>query len=302
MAFLLVLLLFQHCTHISAQDILAEASFSIKNVKYLEIKGGFCNVELNGYSGDALKFDGSIKGSGNPDKYEIIYREENNRIKVWVEYPTNFWGNIRGLLHFDIPKDVVIIADNSSGNIDAYNLSSDQIQLEASSGNITAGKISGELNMKCSSGNITLDEQQGVTLARASSGNLKLENIQGDLTAHASSGNIQIYDVNGDVMADCSSGNIRLGDLKGILDIESSSGNIRGEDIMLTGDSKFKATSGNVTIGLLNDPSDLSFDLDAGSGSIYAAGSRADDQLMLKKGPIMIHGITSSGNQRYTTD
>jgi hypothetical protein len=91
-------------------------------------------------------------------------------------------------------------------------------------------------------------------------------------------------------------------DLKGMLDIVSSSGNIRGEDIMLTGDTRFKATSGGVSIGLLNNAEELSFDLDAGSGNLYAAGSSADERLILKQGPIKISGVTSSGNQRYTTN
>jgi hypothetical protein len=297
-----ITLLLHSCNVITAQEILAEAEFSIENVKYLEIEGGFCNIELNGYSGSALKLEGSIEGSGDPDKYEIVYREENNRIKIWIERPNNIWRNIQGLLRFNVPAGVLVIADNSSGNIDADNLIASEIKLEASSGNITAKNMAGELYMKCSSGNITLSDQKGNTSARASSGNLKIENVSGILTAHASSGNITIYTVTGDVSADCSSGNIKLRDIEGMLNAESSSGNIRGDEILLTGDSRFKATSGNVTIGLLNDEDDLSFDLDSGSGNLYAAGSSADDKLILKKGPIMITGITSSGNQRYTAD
>jgi hypothetical protein len=300
--FLFTSLLLQHCNKISAQDVLAEADFSIDNVTYLEIEGGFCNVELNGYSGSVLKMEGNIKGNGNPDKYEIIYSEENGRIKVWVEYPNNIWGKVRGLLRFDVPENVQVMADNSSGNIDASDLNAREISLEASSGNITAQRMRGELYLKCSSGNVTLFDQEGNITIRASSGNLKIEKIDGDLMARSSSGNIHIYTVKGNVLADCSSGNITMRDLEGVLGIESSSGNIRGEGIMLTGDSRFKATSGSVTIRLLNKTEELSFDLEAGSGNLYAAGSNGEDRLILKKGPIMIYGITSSGTQRYTTD
>jgi hypothetical protein len=290
------------CDEITAQEVLAEAEFSIDNVKYLEIEGGFCNIELNGYSGSSLKMEGVIKGSGDADKYEIIYREDNDRVKVWIERPNNIWRNINGLLRFDVPENVVVEADNSSGNIDADNLSAPEIELKASSGNVVAKHISGALYAKCSSGNITISDQKGNTTARASSGNLKIDEVDGNLTAHASSGNITVYNVNGDVSADCSSGNIKLRDIEGGLNAESSSGNIRGEGIMLTRNSRFKATSGNITIGLLNNEDDLSFDLDAGSGNLYAAGSSADDKLILKKGPITINGVTSSGNQRYTAD
>jgi len=287
---------------VMAQEILAEANFSIDNVKYLELEGGFCNVVLNGYSGQSLKMDGSIKGSGNPDKYEIMYREENNKVKVWVEHPVNLWGTIHGKLTFDVPWDVLVNANCSSGNIEAHNLKASSIDLEASSGNITAQKLEGELNIRCSSGNITLSDQHGQTSARTSSGNIRIENINGNLTSHASSGNMQIFTVSGDVVALGSSGNVRLQDIEGKVDIETSSGNIRGERIMLTDNSRFKASSGSVIIGLLNEENDLSFDLDAGSGGLYALGSNADDRLILKKGPILITGVTTSGNQRYTKE
>ena len=285
-----------------SQDILAKADFSIDKVKYLEVEGSFCNIELNGYSGQLLKMDARIEGSGDPDNYEIIYREDGDRIKVWIERPNNIWRNIEGLLHFDVPENVVVMVDNSSGNIEAEDLKSNEITLEASSGNITTRNMKGILSLRCSSGNITLSNQNGNATIRASSGNLKIDEMKGDLEAHASSGNITIYEVIGDVEADCSSGNIKLGDIEGRLKVESSSGNIRGEDILLTGDSRFKASSGNITIGLLNEEDDLSFDLDAGSGNLYAAGSTSDDKLILRKGSINITGITTSGNQRYTTD
>jgi lia operon protein LiaG len=292
----------QACINVNAQRILAEASFSIENVKSLEIEGGFCNVNLNGYTGKSLKMEGNITGNGDHDKYEIIYQEDNGRIKVWVEHPVNFWGNIQGKLIFDVPREVLVHANCSSGNIEAGELDTGEIDLEASSGNISVKEMSGILSLRCSSGNITLNGHQGNTTARTSSGNLKIENVNGNLTSHASSGNMQIFNIAGDVKADCSSGNIRLRDIEGTLDIESSSGNIRGEGILLKANSRFKASSGNITIGLLNDENDLSFDLDAGSGSLFANGSSADDRLILKKGPIQVSGVTTSGNQHYKAE
>jgi DUF4097 and DUF4098 domain-containing protein YvlB len=302
LAFIIVVLFVLNPDSVFSQKILAEASFSIEKAKYLEVEGSFCNIELNGYAGSTLKMDAKIEGSGDPDKYEIVYREDGDRIKVWIERPSNIWRNIEGLLHFDVPENVKVLVDNSSGNIEAEDLNADEITLEASSGNIIADNIEGVLSLKCSSGNITLSEQTGNTTMRASSGNLKVDEVDGDLEAHASSGNITIYEVRGDVEADCSSGNIKLRDIEGRLNVGTSSGNIRGEDILLTGDSRFKASSGNVTIGLINSEDDLSFDLDSGSGNLYAAGSTSDDRLILRKGPINITGITTSGSQRYTTD
>lgn len=296
-----IFLLFFYC-HVPAQEQLAEANFNIDNVKYLEVEGGFCNVVLIGHLGSSLRMDGEITGNGNPDKYEIIYRQDNDRIKVWVENPSTSWGNmnLRGVLEFKVPAGVEVVVDNSSGNLKADNLQARKIHLETSSGNIEAEKTEAELTIKCTSGNITLESHNGNAEIRATSGNLKIREVNGDLYAHATSGNIQIYKVSGNTSAECSSGNIKMREIVGMLQVKTSSGNIRGEDIKLTGASRFKASSGNITIALKNDEDELSFDLDAGSGNLRAGGSRSDDRLIITKGPIKITGISSSGNQSYS--
>ena len=296
-----IFLVFSFC-HMPAQEQLAEANFNLDNVNYLEIEGGFCNVVLSGHLGSSLKMDAEITGNGDPDKYEIIYRQDNDRIKVWVEHPSRMWGNmnLRGVLEFKVPAGVEILVDNSSGNLNADNLQARKIHLETSSGNINVEKTEAELTVKCSSGNIGLESHNGDVNLKATSGNLKIREVNGDLIANATSGNIQIYDVSGNTSADCSSGNIKMGDIVGELNAGTSSGNIRGESIKLTGDSRFKASSGNITIDLMNDEDELSFDLDAGSGNLRAGGSKADDRLILTKGPIKITGISSSGNQTYS--
>jgi len=296
-----IFLLFFYC-NVPAQEQLAEANFNIDDVKYLEVEGGFCNVILNGHLGSSLKMDGEITGGGDPDKYEIIYRQDNDRIKVWVESPSRMWGNmnLRGVLEFKVPAGVEIVVDNSSGNLKADKLQARRIHLETSSGNIEAENMEAELTIKCTSGNITLESHNGNAELKTTSGNLKINEVNGNLTANATSGNIQIYNVSGNTSADCSSGNIKMGDIIGMLHVGTSSGNIRGEGIKLTGESRFKASSGNITIELRNDEDELSFDLDAGSGNLRAGSSRADDRLILTKGPIKITGISSSGNQTYT--
>jgi hypothetical protein len=52
---------------------------------------------------------------------------------------------------------------------------------------------------------------------------------------------------------------------------------------------------------LLNREEELSFDLEAGSGNLRAAGNSGEDELFVRKGNIMIKGISSSGNQSFIT-
>lgn len=297
--FFLLWLILSNSSNLLAQDILAEANFSISDVDILIVEGRFCNVELRGNSESILKMDAWIKGNGNPDKYEIIYLQENNRLKVWVEYPRNRWDHIQGFMKFDIPRNVNVRIITSSGNQEVNKLNSENIELEATSGNINAEAITGNLEIRCTSGNLTLTNQAGDTQARTSSGNIRIDGVVGNLNVGASSGNLSIFDIKGNLTAECSSGNIRLRNIRGSIDARSTSGNIRGEEIMLTGISHFQATSGSITIRLLNEAEELSFDLDAGSGTLNALDNRADDRLLMRQGPLKIIGITTSGNQRY---
>ncbi|MBN2597791.1 hypothetical protein [Labilibaculum sp.] len=74
---------------------------------------------------------------------------------------------------------------------------------------------------------------------------------------------------------------------------------MRGQGLVLLGESYFKATSGDVSMNLLNDFEQLSFDLSASSGSLRAGNRKGDDNPYFKGGKIWIYGKISSGNQTF---
>ncbi len=283
------------------QKTLAEESFNLENVRSLEVRGKFCNVELIGTSGKNLKMEGFIRGTGDPDKYEIKYEKKGDHVEVWVESPMSIWGNIQSLLRFDVPRDIEIQIDNSSGNLKARNLLSSRINLETTSGNVETGDTKGPLQVKCTSGNISLETQSGDLWATTTSGNIKIRNVEGDSEINATSGNISMENLVGNAYAHCSSGNITMSQVSGKLTAGTSSGNIKGDNILLKGESEFKATSGNIRIDLINREEELSFNLEGGSGNLRASGNSGEDQLVIRKGGINIRGITTSGNQTYIT-
>jgi len=300
--FLIFFLIFTtSCTEITAQKILAEESFNLARVKSLLVKGKFCNIELNGTAGSNLKMEGYIKGSGDPDKYEIKYEERDGHVEVWIESPSSVWGNIQSLLRFEIPGNVRLEVDNSSGNLSIYKVTTDRINLKTSSGNIETEDTKAELRIRCSSGNVTVEDQFGELWVTTTSGNIKIKDLTGDAEFNATSGNINLDNVAGSIFARCSSGNITMDRINGKLNTETSSGNIKGDEIMLQGDSEFRATSGNIRIDLLNPEDDLSFNLEAGSGNLRAAENSGEDNMIIKRGDISIRGISSSGNQTYIT-
>jgi DUF4097 and DUF4098 domain-containing protein YvlB len=289
------------CFEIRAQKVLAEEQFTIDQVKTLQVDGRFCNIELKGTAGTSLKMDGYIKGSGNPDNYEIKYERRGDRVEVWVDAPSSIWGNIESRIRFEVPVNVDIEVDNSSGNLKMDQISTRQIDLETSSGNIEAENSEADLLIRCTSGNVSVEDHLGNLSVTTTSGNIKIRDSMGDTELKATSGNINLDNLTGSLYARCSSGNITMNQIKGKLNTETSSGNIKGDEVLLNGDSEFRATSGNIRIDLLNREDDLSFDLEAGSGNLRAAGSSGEDNLILKRGGISITGISSSGNQTYTT-
>lgn len=301
LALVLFVFVFTSCNELVAQKTLAEESFNMDNVQSLEIRGKFCNIELNGTSGRNLRMEGYIKGSGDPDKYEIKYEKRGEHVEVWVESPMSMWGNIQSLLKFEVPENIEIAVDNSSGNLKAQHLKSNQINLETTSGNIETGDTNGEMHIKCTSGNLSVETQIGNMEATTTSGNIRIKNLEGDSEIKATSGNINLENLLGNTFAHCSSGNITMRQLNGRLNTGTSSGNISGVNILLKSDSEFKATSGNIKIDLMNTEDDLSFDLEAGSGNLRAARNSGEDKMIIRGGGINIRGISSSGNQTYIT-
>jgi hypothetical protein len=297
----LVFMILTGINDLLAQQTLAESNFSLEGVKSLEVRGKFCNVEINGNKGRALEFDGYIRGSGNQDKYEIKHERRGDRVEVWVETPMSIWGNLESLLSFKVPAEVDVTVDNSSGNLKIFNVNTRKIELETSSGNIQTGNTAGELAIKCSSGNVTVNGQNGNLQVTTTSGNIKVKEVKGVSAFEASSGNINLDELDGDTRAECTSGNITMNDVRGRLYAKASSGNIRGDEIFLINEAEFRATSGNIKLDLMNREDELSFDLEAGSGNLKAGGSSGEDEMRISGGSIRIRGVTSSGNQTYNT-
>ena len=174
--------------------------------------------------------------------------------------------------NFDINNNTLVIRNdrsmfnivNTARPIIRLNLPNNRIyklDVQSSNGRITANDLSFE--------NINL---------RNSSGGIRLNNIIADnAVLHASSGsirldNILLHDTNINV----SSGSMRINNavVTGLFDGTSSSGSITGEGIKLELQSNMnlQATSGSVTISLLN--SDVLYNLNSRSGSRRVNGNR----------------------------
>ena len=318
-----------------ANIVIHQTENTFENVASLVIKGSFCKVNIDMHSTSDVAFKGEVKANKKRDDIKIKYQQKGAVLEVWIERPNSLQGSFDGLMDFKVPANTNIDVDNSSGSIYVGNIGQGIIKLAASSGSIQAENINSDLsaktssgsikannisgNLSCtsssgsqsitkvgadvdaqsSSGGISLAEAQGNVKSKSSSGSQQLTNITGDVNSAASSGSLRIGDVHGDVTAGTSSGSIKLNNIKGALLLISSSGGQQGEGILLTANSSFTSSSGSIKMELKNANEDLSFDLNASSGSLRAKGTTAKKNLQMNNGGIVITGVSVSGSQDY---
>jgi hypothetical protein len=298
-SFLILLIILLNFSPSIGQHIVSSVNEEFKGVKNLEVEGAFCKVEIKGGDGSIVSFQGEIKSSNSDADYQIRHSFKNNTLKVWIEKPRFSTGNNQGLLIFDVPKDLFVVVDNSSGSVLLDNIKSRQIELVTSSGSINAKNIEAEGKMKSSSGSIKLEDVVGVFHLSSSSGSQTLKNVKGNVRSNLSSGSFTVKGIEGDVNSSTSSGSINVYDLTGKFEASASSGSIKGDNLLFTGNVKVSTSSGSINLKTKNNIDELSFDLSASSGSLTVGNKRYKNNFVAKRGPITIKGNSSSGSQQY---
>ncbi|SDG42871.1 Putative adhesin [Fontibacillus panacisegetis] len=165
-----------------------------------------------------------------------------------------------------------IEVSTSSGNIVVENAKTNQLTLNATSGNITAKKIAGDTEINLTSGNTKVDELTGALIVESTSGEISIDHVNGPVKTSITSGNTKINNLTGPGEFKSTSGNITLSDqrsdsldisnqsgnvklsiddsFKGIYDLKSTSGNIKAPDSPMKNSDliKIRVTSGNISI------------------------------------------------------
>ena len=265
-------------------------------IRVLEVEASLLNVEINGGSGSTL----TGWGEEIPKNVIVKSRRRGDVLRIWVEKRfAPFAFRQKGRLFFDLPENVDLDIRTSSGEIIIRNMDSERLVAASSSGNISVSRIKSKVEVKSSSGDLSLGMIEGSVRAESSSGRLEVINLVGEVNATASSGNLRLSAVEGAVTASSSSGRIVFSSTTGALYAHASSGDITGEDIVITGDSTFKTSSGDIDIEFLNPLNELSFRLTSSSGGLQVGNLRGEKSLAAGEGKIRITGESSSGNQSY---
>ena len=302
----------------NSQTIYAEADANYDGIKRVEVQGRFADVKILGTADDGVELKGIIRGKlrGSKD-FEIKHSQEGAVLKVWIEAPRSIMGRFEAQLSFKVPYSMDIDITNSSGDIYIEEIVAEQMKLKATSGDIELKNIEAVLTTTTTSGDLDINYLKGKISAastsgyqkfnhirasvttRATSGDFSFSDVVGDLSSRTTSGDLQFEDIDGRISHVSTSGNITIDKAKTILDLHTTSGDISGGGIELMGDSKFKSTSGNVSMDFENNIDEMSFDLRASSGDLRAGSRSADRKLYMKHGGVWVYGHSSSGDQNY---
>lgn len=285
-----------------SQNIIAEKHYEDSNVKSVKIIGSFCDVQV--VPGSRLVFDGIIKGDGDEGDYiiamvksgdDLLFKVERKRDRNWG------WNDIDlARLDLELPSGVELVIDNSSGDIKVTGYEGSFLDVSSTSGDMALKEIKAEVGARSTSGDVVMRNVVGDVSMRSTSGDQNYFEIKGNLRTVATSGDIEVVRLTGDLNVETTSGDTELDDLVGAISARSTSGNIEGEYITISGDCRFKSTSGNIYMELRNDLEDIGFDLRATSGDLEAGRIDGEDRLVIRRGKYEISGVSTSGDQTYT--
>lgn len=300
-----------------SQTIYAEADVQFDGVERIEIEGRFVDVNILGTDNDEIDLKGMIRGKLRGGKnFEFKHRQDGSLLKIWIEAPRSIMGRFEAKLTLKVPYSMDIDVRNSSGDVDIEEIVTDKMRLETSSGDMKLKNVETQLTTKATSGDLDVYYLKGaisavstsgdqsfnhiraIVSSRATSGDLMFADVIGDLSTKTTSGDLRFENVDGRISNVSTSGDLTIDKAKTILDLIVTSGDIRGDKVELIGDSRFKSTSGDVSLNI-NNIGVMSFDLKASSGDLRAGSRSADRKLYLENGDVWIYGVSSSGNQSY---
>ncbi|MCA1745363.1 MAG: DUF4097 family beta strand repeat-containing protein [Bacteroidales bacterium] len=330
----LLILAFSYAPLMS-QELLDRVEENFTGIETVSIKGSFCQTEIVSGAENQVSLEGEIRSVRRYQDLRIRYAQTGTQLDIWIERPHSTTGQIRGLLFLSVPAQTQVLVSNLSGSISVSGVGSNistletlsgdvevknspgALKINTTSGNIHGAVIGGSVYAHSVSGNVSMKDVRGschlssisgnVKVSAAfegvelntTSGNISLSDVVGAADVKSASGEIAVFRLKGNAVATSSSGSLRVEEVVGTLDLTTISGTIKGQQVMLTGLSKFRNGSGHIDIMFSNDPETLSFDLKTVSGRLDVRGLIAEKQLIKGDGPVRVTGSTTSGNQTY---
>ncbi len=213
-------------------------------------------------------------------RIKVEVKREKGKVRIWVKD-----GRRGDRVFFGFGRRV-----SSWVDFDLRIPSGSDLEVNSTSGDITARGIKGGTTIKTTSGDIYLEGSIGPTVVHTTSGDvnlkgivgqvniegtssdLNLTGIKGDVKISVTSGDIDGRDIEGNLTVEGTSGDVQITRLKGDLQISLHSGEVKAD--MTQGGAKVKTTSGDVCIkATLQEDKNYQVDTSSGDVSFKMKGS-----------------------------
>lgn len=270
---------------------------SFSGIEILEIKTGAIEVQYEGKDNlDQVNLEAVLGHEENADK-DLVMITVGNTLKIAYNGGTNSRPKNKKYLKLIGPSKIQLNIKSSSGAIYVSGVRATSHQLEASSGQVKATDIKGDLALKASSGNVQLAGLTGNLDCRVTSGNAVVEEVIGNMNFKATSGQLKVNSLSGLLNAKLTSGNMKLNQIGELGNLEVTSGNIKANQAGLGLGTNTNASSGNIQIYTGSNLNDFNFDMKAGSGNISVGNRSGRRTIFIDNGKsTTIVGKVGSGN------
>ncbi|GGZ35898.1 hypothetical protein GCM10007049_31470 [Echinicola pacifica] len=283
---------------VQAQQIINK---TFDHINELNIEGGSIEVSYEGIDNQKeIKLTASLGANEQADK-DLIFVTIGNTLKISYQSNSNNWNNnnsnkTKRYIRITGPSEIVLKASNSSGILKVKNIHSAQTILKASSGIIEVENINGNLHLSASSGQIKAKDIQGDVKANISSGQLEIDKVNGNLELKSTSGMAKAKNISSQLQASLTSGSVSVENIGSLGNIELSSGHFKAKNAGLGANSSFRGSSGAIVIHTSSDLNAYNYELSVGSGMVRVGNqSNSEGILINNQAASTISGKIGSG-------
>jgi len=276
-------------------SLITEIQQDFPEIKSIMVEGVFLDVS---YIGDPTKDKVSLEALINTNSgAKINYHVKDDRLIIEVKSTGGSLKKSEGYINLTGPEDLEINLGVSSGNLHVENIRNTISHLTASSGKISAKKISSSgITFSVSSGEVHGEDLLGRINAHFSSGKVNFHKIEGRINGEGSSGILTVTDLKGRVDAKVSSGKVHLERVTALGKLAVSSGSITGRQSGLGPNTELTASSGNISIQTNSILNHYNYELTTSSGSVKIGDATSPGTLKIYNGADhTIKGLVGSG-------
>lgn len=270
--------------------------FEYDGIREIHISGETFDVEAQGTRGRLT----SLQVRDQPDNYRVLHSRTDGQLSVWVERSFSLVGTPHdGALILLVPGDAVLRVDTSTGDVRIRNITADRLDVNTSTGDVRLQAVSAAIRVGTSTGSVEIQDSSGRFDISSTTGRIRLDGTTGDINAESSTGHHVYDDVIGNLRARSTTGRIDIDGIQGTLELRTSTGDQTGRRIVLTGNSSFESSTGDIEMDLADDLESLEFDLRSSTGSLTVGRERSQRELYLGGTGFTVRGKSTTGSQEY---